>query len=63
GPQHLSLSIRIKVVIGAAKEDFNLKLSDFGLDKAGPTGDRTYVSIQVMDTQRYAAPEYVLTGT
>ncbi|KAF6136681.1 hypothetical protein GIB67_041222 [Kingdonia uniflora] len=25
--------------------DFNPKLSDFGFDKAGPTGDRTHVSI------------------
>lgn len=41
---------------------FNAKLSDFGLAKAGPTGDRTHVTTQVMGTQGYAAPEYVATG-
>ncbi|GAU51157.1 hypothetical protein TSUD_240730 [Trifolium subterraneum] len=83
----LSWSIRIKVVIGAARglsflhnaksqviyrdfkssnilldAGFNAKLSDFGLATEGPTGDRTHVSIQVMGTQGYAAPEYVATG-
>lgn len=37
-------------------------MSDFGLAKAGPTGDRTHVSTQVMGTHGYAAPEYVATG-
>ncbi|KAL3716511.1 hypothetical protein ACJRO7_008156 [Eucalyptus globulus] len=42
--------------------EYNAKLSDFGLAKAGPTGDRTHVSTQVMGTQGYAAPEYIATG-
>ncbi|XP_022952040.1 probable serine/threonine-protein kinase PBL3 [Cucurbita moschata] len=42
--------------------EFNAKLSDFGLARAGPTGDRTHVTTQVMGTRGYAAPEYVATG-
>lgn len=43
-------------------QDFNAKLSDFGLVKAGPTGDNTHVSTRAMGTHGYAAPEYVATG-
>ncbi|KAJ4796494.1 Protein kinase superfamily protein [Rhynchospora pubera] len=42
--------------------DYNAKLADFGLAKAGPTGDETHVSTRVMGTYGYAAPEYVATG-
>ncbi|CAN8313161.1 unnamed protein product [Cochlearia groenlandica] len=42
--------------------EFNAKLSDFGLAKQGPTGDKTHVTTQVMGTQGYSAPEYVATG-
>lgn len=43
-------------------QEFNAKLSDFGLAKAGPTGDRSHVSTRVLGTQGYAAPEYIATG-
>ncbi|KAJ7960734.1 Kinase family protein, partial [Quillaja saponaria] len=43
-------------------EEFNPKLSDFGLAKLGPTGDKTHVSTRVMGTYGYCAPEYALTG-
>ncbi|KAJ6946929.1 hypothetical protein NC651_001584 [Populus alba x Populus x berolinensis] len=43
-------------------KDFEPKLSDFGLAREGPTGDRTHVSTAVVGTYGYAAPEYVETG-
>lgn len=43
-------------------EKFNPKLSDFGLAKLGPTGDKTHVSTRVMGTYGYCAPEYASTG-
>ena len=49
-------------LIELGMQEFNSKLSDFGLAKAGPTGDRTHVSTQVMGTHGYAAPEYFATG-
>ncbi|KAK6142176.1 hypothetical protein DH2020_005231 [Rehmannia glutinosa] len=42
--------------------NYNAKLSDFGLAKDGPTGDKSYVSTRVMGTYGYAAPEYLATG-
>ncbi|KAH9293139.1 hypothetical protein KI387_041656, partial [Taxus chinensis] len=41
---------------------YNAKLSDFGLAKDGPTGDKTHVSTRVMGTYGYATPKYVATG-
>ncbi|KAK9155756.1 hypothetical protein Sjap_003236 [Stephania japonica] len=43
-------------------EKFNVKLSDFGLAKLGPTGDQSHVSTRVMGTYGYCAPEYASTG-
>ncbi|ERN16414.1 hypothetical protein AMTR_s00052p00150420 [Amborella trichopoda] len=42
--------------------EYNAKLSDFGLAKAGPQGDNTHVSTRVVGTYGYAAPEYVMTA-
>ena len=43
-------------------QEYNAKLSDFGLAKDGPSGDKSHVSTRVMGTQGYAAPEYLATG-
>ncbi|PQQ09982.1 putative serine/threonine-protein kinase PBL11 [Prunus yedoensis var. nudiflora] len=42
--------------------NYNAKLSDFGLARDGPTGDKSHVSTRVIGTQGYAAPEYLATG-
>ncbi|PHU03196.1 hypothetical protein BC332_28447 [Capsicum chinense] len=44
------------------EENFFPKLSDFGLAKLGPTGDKSHVSTRVMGTYGYCAPEYAMTG-
>ncbi|KAM7522188.1 hypothetical protein LguiA_012090 [Lonicera macranthoides] len=43
-------------------EDFNAKLSDFGLARQGPPAGLSHVSTAVVGTVGYAAPEYVQTG-
>lgn len=43
-------------------EQWNAKLSDFGLAKLGPTDGLSHVSTAVMGTVGYAAPEYIQTG-
>ncbi|XP_060170216.1 probable serine/threonine-protein kinase PBL7 [Lycium barbarum] len=43
-------------------EGYNPKLSDFGLAKVGPLGDKTHVSTRVMGTYGYCAPDYAMTG-
>lgn len=43
-------------------QNFNAKLSDFGLARDGPDDDKSHVSTRVMGTYGYAAPEYMSTG-
>lgn len=43
-------------------QEYNAKLSDFGLAKDGPAGDKSHVSTRIMGTYGYAAPEYIMTG-
>ncbi|URE22208.1 STYKc [Musa troglodytarum] len=43
-------------------EEYNPKLSDFGLAKVGPVGDKSHVSTRVMGTYGYCAPEHAITG-
>jgi len=43
-------------------EGYHAKLSDFGLAKLGPVGDKTHVTTRVMGTYGYCAPEYASTG-
>ena len=47
------------ILLGAG---FHPKLSDFGLAKLGPVGDKSHVSTRVMGTYGYCAPEYAMTG-
>lgn len=43
-------------------ENWNAKLSDFGLARLGPADGFTHVSTAVVGTMGYAAPEYIQTG-
>ncbi|XP_077224191.1 putative serine/threonine-protein kinase PBL11 [Tasmannia lanceolata] len=43
-------------------KDFTAKISDFGLAKFGPQGDKSHVSTRVLGTRGYFAPEYLATG-
>ncbi|KAL6574858.1 Serine/threonine-protein kinase pcrk1 [Orobanche minor] len=43
-------------------EQWNAKLSDFGLARLGPAEGLTHVSTAVVGTMGYAAPEYIQTG-
>uniref|UniRef100_A0A7N0RH83 non-specific serine/threonine protein kinase n=1 Tax=Kalanchoe fedtschenkoi TaxID=63787 RepID=A0A7N0RH83_KALFE len=42
--------------------NYTAKLSDFGLARDGPTGDKSHVSTRIMGTFGYAAPEYLATA-
>ncbi|KAI3677143.1 hypothetical protein L1987_86764 [Smallanthus sonchifolius] len=43
-------------------EQWNAKLSDFGMARLGPKEGLTHVSTAVVGTMGYAAPEYIQTG-
>ncbi|KAG7034561.1 putative serine/threonine-protein kinase PIX7, partial [Cucurbita argyrosperma subsp. argyrosperma] len=43
-------------------EQWNAKLSDFGLARLGPPEGFTHVSTAIVGTMGYAAPEYIQTG-
>ncbi|KAL4354830.1 hypothetical protein GQ457_06G037440 [Hibiscus cannabinus] len=69
GLAYLHEGLEVKVIYRDFKssnvlldESFRPKLSDFGLAREGPTGDRTHVSTTVVGTYGYAAPEYIDTG-
>ncbi|KAE8727023.1 putative receptor-like protein kinase [Hibiscus syriacus] len=69
GLAYLHEGLEVKVIYRDFKssnvlldEGFRPKLSDFGLAREGPTGDRTHVSTTVVGTYGYAAPEYIDTG-
>eukprot|EP00250_Pteridium_aquilinum_P019360 c24399_g1_i1 orf=731-3622(-) len=44
------------------ENDFNPKVSDFGLAKVAPNEGREHLSTRVMGTFGYVAPEYAMTG-
>ncbi|KAJ4733524.1 Protein kinase superfamily protein [Rhynchospora pubera] len=42
--------------------NFNAKLSDFGLAKDSPTGNKSFIFTRIIGTYGYAAPEYLSSG-
>lgn len=51
-----------KSSVWSTLQNYNAKLSDFGLAKDGPIDGKSHVSTRVMGTYGYAAPEYMATG-
>ncbi|KAK0605444.1 hypothetical protein LWI29_026896 [Acer saccharum] len=43
-------------------ENYNVKLSNFGLAMRGPCDEESHINTSVMGTYGYAAPEYIATG-
>lgn len=43
-------------------QNYNSKISDFGLARLGPAGEDSHVTTRIMGTYGYVAPEYVSTG-
>lgn len=54
--------LNLSLIFSVLFQNYNPKLSDFGLAKNGPTGGDSHVTTRVMGTYGYAAPEYVATG-
>ncbi|GJW41156.1 receptor like protein kinase S.2-like protein, partial [Tanacetum coccineum] len=71
GSEPLPWHRRIKIAIGAAQalaflhssenNDYNAKLSDFGLAKLGPHNGESHVTTRVAGTYGFMAPEYIAT--
>ncbi|KAG9441398.1 hypothetical protein H6P81_017252 [Aristolochia fimbriata] len=69
GLEFLHDKVSIPVIFRALKpsnillgEDYHPKLSDFGIAKLGPIGNKSTVSTRVIGTPGYCAPEYALSG-
>ena len=58
----LNFTYDIGIQLFFVQQDYNAKISDFGLAKLGPSGGESHVSTRIMGTYGYAAPEYIATG-
>lgn len=43
-------------------QNYDAKISDFGIAKLGPSEGQSHVTTKLMGTYGYAAPEYVIRG-
>lgn len=55
-----AVNVEKENTVSLCSQDYNAKLSDFGLAK--DMGDKSHVSTRIMGTYGYAAPEYLATG-
>ena len=51
------------VIVVVFFQDYNPKLSDFGLAINDPDEDDTHISTRIMGTEGYADPVYIMTGS
>ena len=58
----ISLTLLFKFPFYIHMQNYNSKISDFGLARLGPTGEESHVTTRIMGTYGYVAPEYVSTG-
>ena len=61
-PSYIFVRFSYKIILLFDCQNYNAKLSDFGLAKDGPMDGKSHVSTRVMGTYGYAAPEYIATG-